>query len=308
VFTRTDGFRHESIAEGLEAIGELGRRNGFSVAETDDLGSLDGVEVLVFLHTTRDVLDARQEAAVERFVRGGGGWVGIHAAADTEYDWPFMGELLAGARFRSHPPVQEADVEVEDRSHPSTRHLGMRWTRTDEWYAFRRNPRPRARILLRLDESSYDAGESTMGGEHPIAWCRDVGRGRAWYTGLGHTRESYAEPDFRRHLLGGILSAAGREPADCSPRERDGPRVLAPRAIGRRVLRRRGVPVRIVCPRGCVARVRLGRARRTVRLRPGQSRRLRIRPRGPVRRRVALVADIKPDRRAEQITLSIAVT
>jgi type 1 glutamine amidotransferase len=311
VFTKTEGFRHESIDDGVRAIRELGARNGFTVTRTEDPARLEGLDrfrVLVFLSTTSDVLEAPQEAAVERFVRGGGGWVGVHAAADTEYGWPFMAELLGGAHFDSHPPIQPAEIEVEDRRHPSTRHLGRRWARTDEWYAFRANPRPQARILLRLDESSYDPGESGMGAEHPIAWCRDLGRGRAWYTGLGHTRESYAERDFRRHLLGGILSTAGEAPADCSPRRRDGPRVRAPMSIGRGELRRRGLPVRIACPRGCTARLRLGRARRTVRLRPGASRRLRIRPRGRVGRRIALVADVKPDGRAEQITLFVVVT
>jgi type 1 glutamine amidotransferase len=317
VFTKTEGFRHESIADGVKAIRELGDANGFTVTHTEDPAELDAIEedVVVFLSTTQDVLDAPQEAALESFVREGGGWVGVHAAADTEYDWPFYATLLGGARFESHPRIQEADIEVEDRTHPSTRHLRMRWTRTDEWYAFRENPRAQARILLRLDDSSYDPGDSGMGAEHPIAWCRDVGRGRAFYTGLGHTRESWSEPAFRRHLLGGILSAAGREPADCTPRERDGPRVEAPFAIERRALRRRGLPVRVSCPRGCIARLRLvarGRAlaARVLRVRRGAPRRLRLRARRGRRvpGRIRLVADVKPDGRAEQITIFVAVT
>ena len=185
------------------------------------------------------MLDAEQESAVERYVRGGGGWVGVHAAADTEYDWPFMATLLGGARFRSHPRIQEAVVEVEDRRHPSTRDLGTRWERTDEWYAFRASPRADARVLLSLDELSYEEGTSGMGGDHPIAWCRDVGEGRAWYTALGHTKESYSEPAFRRHLRGGILTAAGRVAADCRP----GPRIAAPQRLAAGALRRTGLPV-----------------------------------------------------------------
>jgi len=137
----------------------------------------------------------------------------VHAAADSGYDWAFYGELV-GAYFRRHPDVQPATVVVEDRAHPATAHLAPQWTRTDEWYDFRRNPRSVVRVLASLDEGSYRGGSM---GDHPITWCRAYGGGRAFYTAFGHTVEAYAEAAFRNLLLGGVRWAAGRAHADCRP-------------------------------------------------------------------------------------------
>ncbi|WP_031510440.1 ThuA domain-containing protein [Streptomyces megasporus] len=219
VFSKTAGFRHDSIPDGIAAVRDLGARNGFTVDATEDAGAftrknLDRYAAVVFLSTTGDVLNTAQQSAFERYIEKGGGYVGVHAAADTEYDWPFYGGL-AGAYFRSHPHIQRATIEVEDRAHAATAHLGAVWERTDEWYDYRTNPRERAHVLATLDESSYTGG--TMGEDHPIAWCQEYRGGRAFYTGGGHTRESYAEPAFRAHLLGGIRYAIGAARADCRP-------------------------------------------------------------------------------------------
>ncbi|CAL9393284.1 lectin [Streptomyces sp. Tu 3180] len=219
VFSKTAGFRHSSIDDGIAALRELGAANGFGVDATEDAqafttGNLAQYRAVVFLSTTGDVLGDAQQAAMEQYIGNGGGYVGVHAAADTEYDWPFYAGL-AGALFRSHPAVQRATVEVEDRAHDATAHLGPTWQRTDEWYDYRTNPRTTAHVLASLDESSYSGG--SMSGDHPIAWCKDYRGGRAFYTGGGHTDESYAEPAFRRHLLGGIRWAAGMTEADCRP-------------------------------------------------------------------------------------------
>lgn len=219
VFTRTAGFRHEAIPDALAAIEALGAEHGFAVDATEDPAVFDdarlaGYHAVVFLLTTGDVLDAGQQAAFERFIRAGGGYAGVHSAADTEYDWPWYVDLL-GASFDSHPAIQTATLYVEEPSHPSTAGLPERWVRDDEWYNFRANPRGSVQVLLALDEASYEGG--TMGGDHPIAWYHTYEGGRAWYTGLGHTRESYAEPLFLRHLLGGIQYAIGlglAEPAE----------------------------------------------------------------------------------------------
>ena len=160
----------------------------------------------------RIFLDDSLRTPDKAYIGRGGGWVGIHSAADTEYDWPFYGGLL-GAYFKQHPAVQPAAIDVTDRAHPSTRHLPARWTRTDEWYDFRSNPRGSVHVLATLDESTYSGG--TMGADHPIAWCHPFRGGRAWYTAGGHTVESYSEPDFRRHVLGGILWAAGLAKGGC---------------------------------------------------------------------------------------------
>ncbi|WP_406351117.1 ThuA domain-containing protein [Streptomyces sp. NBC_01635] len=219
VFSRTAGFRHSSIDDGIAALRALGTANNFTVDASEDpqvftTGNLARYEAVVFLSTTGDVLGTAQQAAFEQYIKEGGGYVGIHAAADTEYDWPFY-EGLAGALFHSHPAIQSATVEVEDRAHDATAHLGTTWQRTDEWYNYRTNPRTTAHVLASLDESSYSGGN--MSGDHPIAWCKDYQGGRAFYTGGGHTDESYAEPAFRRHLLGGIRWAAGMTEADCRP-------------------------------------------------------------------------------------------
>ncbi|MFI1962991.1 ThuA domain-containing protein [Streptomyces pathocidini] len=217
VFSRTAGFRHDSIPDGIAAIKALGAGNGFAVDATEDAAAftarnLARYDTVVFLSTTGDVLDAAQQTAFEGYIRHGGGYVGVHAAADTEYDWPFYGGLVCGY-FHSHPAIQQATIKVEDRAHPATAHLGETWTRTDEWYNYRTNPRSTAHVLASLDESSYTGGN--MNGDHPIAWVHEYEGGRVFYTGLGHTKESYADPVFRQHLLGGIRYALGDVQVDC---------------------------------------------------------------------------------------------
>ncbi|MHC4415931.1 MAG: ThuA domain-containing protein [Planctomycetota bacterium] len=213
VFTKTAGFRHDSIAAGVRAIKRLGARNGFAVDETGDAGAFTGSNlaryaVVVFLNTTGDILDREQEAALRAFVGGDNGFVGIHAASDTEHDWAWYGGLV-GARFAGHPPVQTAQVRVVDREHPSTRHLPGRWSRRDEWYNFATNVPDGVRVLAFVDESTYAGG--TMGQAHPVVWCHAYDGGRSWYTAGGHTIECFAEPLFTEHLLGGILWAAGKD-------------------------------------------------------------------------------------------------
>ncbi|NYF54586.1 ThuA domain-containing protein [Micromonospora purpureochromogenes] len=219
VFSKTAGFRHDSIAVGTQAIRDLGAANSFTVTATEDAaafttGNLAQYEAVVFLNTTGDVLNASQQTAFESYIGSGGGYVGVHAAADTEYGWSFYGNLV-GAYFASHPAIQQANVKVENRAHPASAHLPQTWTRTDEWYNYQTNARSTARVLATLDESSYSGGG--MGADHPHSWCKTYSGGRAFYTGGGHTQASYAEPAFRAHLLGGIRYAAGRAKADCRP-------------------------------------------------------------------------------------------
>ncbi|MEU4291373.1 ThuA domain-containing protein [Kribbella sp. NPDC026596] len=218
IFSKTAGFRHDSIPAGIQAVTELAAANDFTVTATEDASMFNDTElakyeVVIWLSTTGDVLNADQQAAFERYIRGGGGYAGIHAASDTEYDWPWYGQLV-GSYFDSHPAgTPDATVKVEDHAHPSTADAPTSWPRTDEWYNYRTNPRDTVHVLASLDETSYTGGN--MGPEHPITWCQDYDGGRAWYTGMGHTISSYAEPAFRKLLLGGIKTAAGVEPADC---------------------------------------------------------------------------------------------
>ena len=211
VFSRTDGFRHDSIPAGITAIREQGRQKRFSVDAGENAGvfsdeSLAKYKAVVFLSTTGDVLNAGQQAAFERFVRNGGGFVGVHSAADTEYDWPFYGALL-GAYFADHPDIQNATIQIEDAGHPSTSVLPRAWMRRDEWYNFRSNPRGTVTVLATIDERTYSGG--TMPGDHPIIWAHSYEGGRAWYTAGGHTSESFSEPLFVEHLGQGIMWAAG---------------------------------------------------------------------------------------------------
>lgn len=203
VYTRTAGYRHDSIPAGVAALSGLG---GYAVDATEDpavfrAARMSGYAALVFLSTSGEVLDQAGRDALTGYMAAGGAWLGIHGASTTEYDWPWFGDLV-GARFDQHPPVQEAAITVEDRDHPATRHLGAQWTRRDEWYAFVGNPRPRVHVLLTVNETSYDGG--TMGADHPVAWCHSNVGGRSFYTALGHTPESFAEPAFRRHLSGAL--------------------------------------------------------------------------------------------------------
>jgi type 1 glutamine amidotransferase len=217
VFSKTAGFRHDAIPAGITAIQQLGAANNFTVTATEDAaafttGNLAQYEAVVFLNTTGDVLNDTQQTAFESYVRGGGGYVGVHAAADTEYSWPFYGNLV-GAWFSSHPAIQQVNSKTENRAHPATAHLPQTWTRTDELYNYQTNPRSGARVLATLDESSYSGG--TMGADHPITWCKTIDSGRSFYTGFGHTQESYSDGNFRNELLGGIRYASKRAKADC---------------------------------------------------------------------------------------------
>ncbi len=218
VFSRTVGYRHDAIGVGVEALRTLGTQNDFEVTPTEDAAMfsddvLVGFDVVVFLNTTADVLDDAQQAAFERFIRAGGGWVGVHAASDTEYGWAWYGQLLGGnAWFKSHPEIQTVTLGVENAEHASTAHLPATFQLQDEWYNFQANPRASVNVLLTLDESSYSPGVDAMGADHPIAWFHEFDGGRAWYTALGHRAELYQDPVFTQHLLGGIRWAAGVAP------------------------------------------------------------------------------------------------
>ncbi len=180
VFSKTTGFRHDSIPYGITTIEALGAEHGFSVDSTEEAGRFTAAElaryqVVVFLCTTGDILDPDQKAAFEDFIRAGGGFAGIHSASDTEYQWAWYGRLV-GAYFESHPQIQPAAVHIENPGHPSTKNLPAVWRRTDEWYNFRGNPRGAARVLATLDEATYSGG-GTTGGDHPIAWCQEIDGG-----------------------------------------------------------------------------------------------------------------------------------
>jgi PKD repeat protein len=236
VFSKTAAFRHDSIPNGIAAIQQLGQQKNFQVDATEDGGwfrddILSHYKAVIWLETTGDVLTDTQQAAFERYIEAGGGYVGIHSAADTEYAWPWYGKLV-GAYFKDHPNGTPAGAVLrEDKTDPSTVTLPDRWSRTDEWYNFQTfenpvsgggaaavafNPRnnPDLHILLTTDTSSY-SGAVPAGTDHPIAWCHKYDGGRSWYTALGHTQASYTEAPFLDHIYGGIQVAAGAVPSVC---------------------------------------------------------------------------------------------
>jgi type 1 glutamine amidotransferase len=255
VFSRTTGFRHPSIEPGVDAIRKLGEENGFAVDHTEDAAAftsnnLAQYRAVVFLSTTGNPLDgAGQRAALEDFIRAGGGFVGIHAASDqndaSKAEWPWFGRLV-GAYFGGHPlfgarPTGDESCQfqtltschdgvafIEDRRHPATAHLAQasdasppRWDVYDEFYGFATNPRGSVHVLASLDESTYlgvpnqlsAAGQ--MGADHPIAWCHPFDGGRAFYTGIGHDTMLYTNNAYLKHVLGGILWATGAVRGDC---------------------------------------------------------------------------------------------
>lgn len=210
IFSKTAGYRHKSIKDGIRALYQMSRNNGWDSMATEDdrfftAKDLSTFDVVIFLNTSGDILNDEQKAAFEGFIRNGGGFVGIHAATDTEHSWPWYNQLVGGY-FASHPKIQPAELEVLIPDHPSTEHLPERWKRTDEWYDFK-DLVPSLNVLINLDETTYRGGK--MGEVHPIAWYREFDGGRSWYTAGGHTAESYREEDFMKHVQGGIEWAGG---------------------------------------------------------------------------------------------------
>ena len=231
VFSKTAAFRHDSIPAGVAALRQLGARHRFTVDATEDAAAftdanLARYDVVVWLSTTGDVLDDAQQAAFERYIRAGGGYAGIHAASDTEYDWAWYGGLV-GAYFRDHPgsvnpQFQVATVRVAGRDTAATRPLPRRWEREEEWYNFRTNPRHTVRVLAEVDEHTYDprgysvpGGSPGMGPHHPVSWCQPYDGGRAFYTAMGHKAEYFSDRLLLAHLLGGIRMAAGVARFNC---------------------------------------------------------------------------------------------
>ena len=217
VFSKTASYRHQSIVAGKGALFQLARQRGFEVDTTENADAFSAqtlrhYDALVFLCTSGEVLNDAQQEAMRGFIQAGGGFVGIHSAADTEYEWEWYGKLV-GAYFNGHPNnpnVREAVMTVTEKQHAATAHLPATWKRMDEWYDYKAM-QPDLKVLITVDETSYKrADENPQREPHALAWYHEFDGGRAFYTGLGHTSESYAEPLFLEHVYGGIKYAAGR--------------------------------------------------------------------------------------------------
>jgi type 1 glutamine amidotransferase len=232
VFSKTNGFRHEEAIPAANALfAKLATQQGWGCFQTengavfnhDDLSRFDAV---VFNNVSGDVFTAGQRAAFEKFLKEGGGFVGVHGSGgDMTYNWRWYVEDVIGAQFKGHPmfpQFQQAKVRIEDRSHAATREMPAEWVRTDEWYSFEKSPRREGyNILAALDEKSYEpkglfGKDLSMGEDHPIMWWHCVGRGRVFYSALGHQGEAYAEPQHVAMLLGAVTWALRREGGECA--------------------------------------------------------------------------------------------
>lgn len=221
VFSKTAEYRHQSIAAGIDAIKQLGAQEKFNVVATEDAAlfnddTLAGFQAVIFLNTTGDVLNEEQQVAFERYIQAGGGFVGIHAAADTEWKvvaegsyWPWYQRLVGGV-FAAHPENsdQAGELTVRDNTHPATRLLPQSWQLSDEWYDFQRVS-PAINVLVTVDEGSYAGAGMGRGAEHPVAWYRPFDGGRSFYTALGHGDTTFADANFLNLLRGGIAYAMG---------------------------------------------------------------------------------------------------
>lgn len=219
LFTKTNGWHHESINEGVDAIRKMGERNFFNV-EWHEMptvfndNKLSEFQVIIFLNTTGDILNEDQQKAFTKFIQSGKGFVGIHSASDTEYEWPWYTQLV-GRMFHIHPVIQTAVLKVADNKFPGLERMPASWLWTDEWYEFSEEKVKGLNYIITVDEKTYDPnvkwGEKVgkgMGDLHPIAWYHEFDGGRSFYTALGHIPSIYSDPIFLEHVYGGIYWAA----------------------------------------------------------------------------------------------------
>jgi cytochrome c len=226
LFTETaaGAFRHDSIPAGVAMFQQLAADNGWDMTHTEDStifndAALSTFDAIIMFQTSGMVWDTdAQRAAVQRYMRNGGGIVAIHNATDMniENQFPWWDQML-GMTMTQHSAIVAGTAKVADQVHPSGQGLPQRWNRTEEWYNFNRSGRGDVHVLVTADESTYNPGPSAMGHDHPISWCRNFEGGRLWATAMGHQASAYSEPLFRAHILGGVQTAAGTRPADCGP-------------------------------------------------------------------------------------------
>jgi type 1 glutamine amidotransferase len=209
IFGKTVTYYHTSIPRGMLLLKTDLEKEGIVADTTRDATvftpeNLKKYKAVVFMNTTGNVLNEEQEAALYKYIMKGGGYVGVHAATDTEYDWPFYGKL-SGAYFKTHPQQQDAIIRVTDKTHPATSFLPADWKRNDEWYDFKGLSQD-MHVLAFLDESSYQGG--SMGKNHPFIWYQYIGKGRSFYTGVGHRDDNFEEPLVRKHLTEAVKWSA----------------------------------------------------------------------------------------------------
>lgn len=219
LFTETEGYHHQSIAQGVQAMRRLAVKHNFDLTWTENSAifteaKLNEYDVVVFLNNDGDVLNSKEQEGLKKYYRSGKGFVGIHGAAATELNWPWFGKLI-GRQFTIHPEIQTAEINIIDKNFPATYHLPEKMIWTDEWYEFGPELTDNLNYLITVDEKTYnpkadweDKKGAGMEDFHPIAWYQNFDGGRSFYTGLGHIGESFSDPKFLQHIYGGIYWAA----------------------------------------------------------------------------------------------------
>lgn len=215
IYTAANGYVHQVTGPAAAALEEMGKKHNFTVTVSEDStlftpAILEKFDAVVFLNCSGDILDDTQQEAFKTYMMSGGGFIGIHGATTAENDWDWYGWMV-GRYFTAHPQIQTAVIRVAGPGHPSTWHLPERWIWTDEWYEFTPAMSEGLKVLLTVDESTYDASFTSGGNsytgmqpEHPVAWCQEWEGGRMFYTALGHLEGAWTDPFFLQHVYGGI--------------------------------------------------------------------------------------------------------
>lgn len=219
LFTKTDGWHHKSINAAVTAMETLSEKHHFSIDWHEDASrinpeNLAQYDVIMFMLTTGDILNDEQKRAMEQFVKSGKGFVGVHSASDTEYQWDWYTRMV-GRSFHIHPLIQTAELSVMSREFPGLERMPDRFLWTDEWYEFGEEKIDTLNYILSVDESTFDpvakwddkSGKG-MGEFHPVAWYHEYDGGRAFYTALGHMGSTYSDTLFMEHIYGGLYWAA----------------------------------------------------------------------------------------------------
>lgn len=218
VFSKTSGYRHASISSGLKMLYDESKKQNWVITATEDASILRSdllgkIDVVVFMNPTGDAICEKGQKDFEKFMKKGKGFVGIHAAADCEYEWPYYGELVGGY-FLTHPPCQEATVIFENYDHPAMKPFkGMKtYTTVDEWYSFKENPREKMNVLARLDESTISGtnNDKWRMNDHPLIWWNEKDNIRSFYTVFGHTHEAFQDKLVMEHITNAINWAGKR--------------------------------------------------------------------------------------------------
>lgn len=219
LFTKTAGWHHKSINAGVTAFEKMAKNHHFAVDWQEDARLINAenlakFDVVVFLQTTADILNDEQQEALRKYVQSGKGFVGIHAAADTEYSWPWYGKLV-GRRFVIHPVIQTARLNIINRKFPGLEYFPDSVLWTEEWYEYGPEESENLNYIMSVDESTFEtkadwghAKGDGMGDFHPISWYQEIEGGRSFYTGLGHMPATYDNKAFIEHIFGGLYWAA----------------------------------------------------------------------------------------------------